>query len=266
MTRHLAETVLTQVPGWQGAELRELYGGLTNQTWLVEKDGNRAVLKIDDEVRGAPHGSRVEEAAVQAHAAATGLASDVLYADDVTLMTEYVEGEVWNSETLKQDNNIERVAVALRRLHALPLSGRTFNAAIAAQRYAARIEDRHETLSTHCIRLIEAAQQPFKFCCCHNDLVAENMIAAPGIMFLDWEYACDNDPLFDLATIIEHHQLADAVAQRMLEAYFDGDVEPWRNRLAEQRQLYRALYWLWLAARPDTALDELERLGSRILG
>ena len=265
MTRHLAESVLAQVPGWRGATLRELHGGLTNRTWLAEKDGNRAVLKIDNEVRDVPHGSRIEEAAVQSRAAASGLAGDVLYADDVALMTEYVEGRVWESADLELGGNIERVAVALQRLHALPLCGRTFDAIAAARRYAARIERRHETLLTHCMQVVESIQQPADLNCCHNDLVAANIIAAPDIMFLDWEYACDNDPLFDLATVIEQHQLSDAVAERLLAAYFDGNVEPWRSRLAGQQLLYSALYWLWLAARPDTDIDELERAGSRIL-
>ncbi len=264
MTRHQAESVLIQVPGWQGATLRELFGGLTNRTWLVEKDGNRAVLKIDEEVRDAPHGSRVEEAAVQALAAATGLAGDVLYADDVTLMTEYVEGTVWESAALEQDDNIERVAVALRRLHALPLSGRAFSAAVAARRYAGRIEKRHEALVNRCVQVVESIPQTSDLRCCHNDLVAAKMIATPDIMFLDWEYACDNDPLFDLATVIEHHQLSDELAERLLDAYFDGNAGAWRGRLAGQQSLYRALYWLWLAARPDTTADELDEAGSRI--
>lgn len=265
MTRHLAESVLKQVPGWQGGTLEELERGLTNRTWLVEKDGSRAVLKIDEEVRDAPHGSRVEEAAVQALAAATGLAGDVLYADDVTLMTAYVEGTVWESVALEQDDNIERVAIALRRLHALPLSGRVFNAAVAARRYAERIEKRHETLLNRCLQVVESLPQSKDLCCCHNDLVAANMIATPDIVFLDWEYACDNDPLFDLATVIEHHQLSDEVAERLLDAYFEGNAGAWRDRLAGQQLLYRALYWLWLAARPDANSDELEKAGSRVL-
>ena len=265
MTRHLAEGVLRQVPGWQGASLRELQGGLTNRTWLVEKDGKRAVLKIDDEVREAPYGSRLEEAAVQTHAAASGLANAVLYADEVTLMTEYVEGKVWESAALENDDNIERVARALRQLHSLPLSGRTFDATVAAQRYAARLEDRDMVVAARCKQLVESMRQPLNLCCCHNDLVAENIIATPDIMFLDWEYACDNDPMFDLATIIEHHELPDETASRLLNAYFDGDGARWQRKLAEQQSLYRALYWLWLAARPDTSADELEKAASRVL-
>lgn len=265
MTRHLAESVLRQVPGWPGATLQALPGGLTNRSWLVEKCGKRAVLKIDDEVRDAPHGSRLEEAAVQTHAAASGLANDVLYADEVTLMTEYVEGTVWEPAALETGDNIERLAGALRRLHALPLSGRTFDATVAARRYAACIEGHDPLLVAHCSQLIESMRQPLNLCCCHNDLVAANIIATPDVMFLDWEYACDNDPMFDLATVIEHHDLPDETALRLLDAYFDGDGVRWRRKLAEQRQLYRVLYWLWLAARPDTDVDELQRVAERIL-
>ena len=265
MRRHQAEHVLRQVPGWQGATLQELQGGLTNRTWLVEKDGKRAVLKIDDEVRSAPHDSRLEEAAVQTHAAASGLAGDVLYADEVTLMTAYVEGTVWEPAAFDDDDNLERIAGALRQLHALPLSGRTFDASVAAQRYATRTEGRDSLLVAHCTRLIQSMRQPLNLCCCHNDLVAENIIATPEIMFLDWEYACDNDPMFDLATLIEHHELPGETALRLLDAYFDGDGARWRAKLAEQQRLYRALYWLWLAARPDTGADELEKVASRIL-
>lgn len=264
MTRHLAESLLRQVPGWQGATLQALPGGLTNRSWLVQKSGERAVLKIDGEVRDVPFSSRLEEAAVQTHAAASGLAGNVLYADEVTLMTEYVEGTVWEPAALETDDNIERLAAALRRLHALPLSGRTFDAAMAASRYAARIEGRDRTFAAQCRKFIESMGRPLNLCCCHNDLVAANVVTTPGIVFLDWEYACDNDPMFDLATVIEHHDLPDGVALRLLDAYFDGDSVRWRRKLAEQRQLYRALYWLWLAARPDTDVDELRQVAVRL--
>ncbi|MDJ0749717.1 MAG: phosphotransferase [Woeseiaceae bacterium] len=265
MTRQLADKVLRQVPGWQYATLKELPGGMTNRSWLVEKDGERAVLKIDDKVRDLPHGSRLEEAAVQTQAAASGLANAVLYADEVTLMTEYVAGTVLDPAALGKDDNIERVAGALQRVHSLPLSGRTFDAMVAAQRYASRIESHDVLLAAHCTKLIESVRRPLNLCCCHNDLVAANIIATPDIMFLDWEYACDNDPLFDLATVVEHHDLSGELVSRLLDTYFAGNGERWREKLAEQQLLYRALYWLWLAARPDTDADELETAASRIL-
>ncbi len=81
--------------------------------------------------------------------------------------------------------------------------------------------------------------------CCHNDLVAENIVTARGVVFLDFEYACDNDPLFDLAVVAEHHRLSDSAEERLLTAYFGAEAPEKREELAAQRRVYAALSWLW---------------------
>ena len=257
-------SVLSEIPGWEDASVTELSGGLTNCTWLVEKAGRKAVLKIDKQPRDEPYNSRPVEATIQSIAARQGLANAVLYVGEQVLLTEYVEGVVWNPDCLERDDNIELVATTLRRLHALPLTGRSFDSTIAARRYVARIENPDSVLVAHCTRVIETMRLPHNLCCCHNDLVAENIITAPDMMFLDWEYACDNDPFFDLATIVEHHELGEDTAYRLLDAYFDGNGKRWRPKLREQQELYLALYWLWLASRPDNAQDELDAIATRI--
>ena len=256
--------ILAGIGGWDGATVSELKGGRTNRTWLVERDGRKAVLKIDSSLRSEPYNSRPAEAAIQSIAASHGLASAVLYADELTLLTEYVEGVVWESGCLERDQNIELIAHALRRLHAMPLSGRSFDSIIAARRYVTKIDNADTALVEHCTRVIETMRQPHNLCCCHNDLVADNIITVPDVMFLDWEYACDNDPFFDLATIVEHHQLGEDVSARLLDSYFDGDGQRWWPKLREQRDLYLALYWLWLASRPHSPQDELDGIAARI--
>jgi thiamine kinase-like enzyme len=258
------ESILCEIPGWDGASLTELSGGLNNQTWLAEIDGRKAVLKIDVQPRSEPFNSRLAEASIQSIAADHGLANAVLYVDQQVLLTEFVEGEVWKPHYLEREGNIELVAATLRRLHALPLTGRTFDSTLAARRYVASIDNRDTALAAHCTRVIETMRLPHNLCCCHNDLVAENIITAPGMLFLDWEYACDNDPLFDLATVVEHHDLGEDTACRLLDAYFDGDGAHWRPKLRGQQELYLALYWLWLASRPGSAQDELDAVGARI--
>jgi thiamine kinase-like enzyme len=252
------------VPGWEGASLSELSGGLNNRTWLVEKDGIKGVLKIDQAERSAPYNSRPAEARLQMHAADRGLANAVLYADDLTLMTEFIDGNVWNPDRFREEGNIERLAMALRQLHALPLSGRSFDAMVATRRYVAGIRHEDEELVALCMSIVGGMRQPHNLCCCHNDLVAENIITTPSVKFLDWEYACDNDPMFDLATVVEHHELPELLAHRLLDAYFDGDGERWRATLAAQQRLYRALYWLWLASRAETDATELETVAARL--
>ena len=256
--------VISDLPEWQGAALTELDGGLTNRAWLLKKNGRSAVLKIDDAPRTAPYNSRQAEAAVQSTAAKAGIANPVLFANERVYLTEYVDGTGWDPVCLDKEGKIEQLASALRRLHALPRTGRTFDAYRAAKLYARSVENPDKEILSVCIGVIREARLPNYLCCCHNDLVAENMITTPELKFLDWEYACDNDPMFDLATLVEHHLLSDAIADKLLDAYFDGAGESWRAKLAEQRQLYLALHWLWLASRPDSPDRLLKRLAERL--
>lgn len=258
------EDVIPTLPDWHDATWSELAGGLTNRVWLLEKEGNKAVLKIDAERRTLPLNSRAEEAAVQSTAASAGLANPVLFADEQVYLTEFVDGSCWQPASLEQPGKAEQLAASLRRLHALPLTGRAFNAFGAAQLYAQSLASPDKQLVSLCLRIARETRLPNYLCCCHNDLVAENIVTATGLIFLDWEYACDNDPLFDLATIVEHHELSDNKADLLLDAYFDGAGERWRPRLDEQRRLYLALYYLWMAARPDSSEKALRRLGGRL--
>ena len=243
------ETVLASLPGWAGAAIDELGGGLTNRTWLIEKDGRKAVLKIDDGIRGAPYNTRSDEASIQSTAAQHGLANPVIHASERVLLTEYAEGVVWSGDCLEDDGNIERLAVALRRLHSLPLTGRTFDAAGAARDYARRIANPDAQRVSDCLRTVESGPRPLNLCFCHNDLVAGNIVNVPQTRFLDWEYACDNDPFFDLATVAAHHDLNARQRGVLLDAYFEGRGARWRGQLARQAAVYEALSYLWQASR-----------------
>ena len=243
------EQALATIPGWEGASVTELKGGLSNRTWRVDRDGRSAVLKVDEQPRGEPYNTRREEANVQSRAFEAGLATRVLYVDETVYMTEYVEGTVWSPHCLDDDSNIEQLARALRRLHSLPLTGRVFDAASAAREYARRIDHGDEGKVRACLQRIESAPRPPNLCLCHNDLVVENIINTPETRFLDWEYACDNDPFFDLATVVAHHGLSSAQRDVLLDAYFDGNGARWQEQLDRQAKVYECLLYLWEQAR-----------------
>jgi thiamine kinase len=190
--------VLAAIPGWRGASYRELPGGLTNRTLLVEKGDRRAVLKIDPAPRTPPYNSRQAEARIQEQAAALGRASRVLYVRDTVLLAEWAEGQVWTRARFEDDENLRRLAEALRSVHKLPLTGSAFDIAAAGRSYARMLDATDAAATERYLAIVESAPGPMNLCCCHNDLVAENIISTPEIRFLDWEYACDNDPLFDL--------------------------------------------------------------------
>ena len=243
------ESVLAELPDWQGATCRELTGGRTNQTLLVEANGKRAVLKIDQQLREAPFNSRRDEARIQSIAVDNGLANPVILVTDTVYMTEYVDGIVWSDDCLEDNANLDNLAAALQKLHHLPLTGRTFDAMGSARNYINRIGNADATKVNECLATIEAGPRPHNLCCCHNDLVVANIINTPEVRFLDWEYACDNDPFFDLATVVAHHDLTTDQSNYLLDSYFDGDGERWREQLARQASVYEALLWLWEASR-----------------
>lgn len=258
------EKTIRNLPEWHDAAWSELPGGLTNRAWLLDKDGRKAVLKIDAEPRAAPFNTRAEEAAVQSAAAAAGLASPVLLANQQVYLTEYVNGSQWLPSCLNQQGTFEQLAASLRRLHALPRTGRSFDAVSAASQYVAAVENPDGDIVSLCLSIVRNARLPNYLCCCHNDLVAENILTTPKLRFLDWEYACDNDPMFDLATIVEHHELNEGQAVVLLDAYFEGSGEQWREALQDQRRLYLALYYLWMASRSESSEKVLQKLGCRL--
>ncbi len=243
------EAVLSNIPGWEGAHSRKLAGGLTNQTYLVEQEGRRAVLKIDSSARTMPYNTREAEARIQTVAAENQLAGKVLFADSKVYLAEYLEGCVWTRAKLNDENNLVKLANALRELHALPLTGRTFDAKTAVHVYMKKIDGVGTSKIRRCLDIIESMPTPQNPCCCHNDLVVENIIATPDLRFIDWEYACDNDLLFDLATIVAHHELSAQQAGVLMDAYFGGRGAQWREQLEMHVSLYNALNYLWLAAR-----------------
>jgi len=242
---------LQRIRGWADASVESLDGGLMNRTYHVRsRDGEEAVLRLDDDAPRGPRNSRAVEALHQSAAHAVGLAGCVYYHDEDCLLAEYLPGRVWTPADFAEDGSLLRLGGALRRLHALHPRGTLFDARSAARYYARRITADAPGVRD-CLAVIDSIPNCEDPRFCHNDLVAGNIVGTKQLRFLDWEYAGDNDPLFDLATIVEHHDLGEAQADILLGAYCDGDAGPVRQRFAAQRRLYGALLWLWNAARGE---------------
>lgn len=240
---------LATIPGWSAARFERLDGGLNNQAWLVESDGRRAVLKADSRPRRPPLNRRDEEARIQAMVATAGLAAPVIFSSETILLTEYLEGEVWSGREFTDDRRLDALARSLRTLHSLPPAGRPLDIRAAARGYAAHVRGVPAASIDAWLRVVEAGPAPETIALCHNDLVAANILSTPGIRFLDWEYAGDNDPAFDLAIVVAHHHLSRARADRLLGGYHEAVRSEDRERLAEHVRVYGALNRLWEAAR-----------------
>jgi thiamine kinase len=246
---------LALVPGWDpsNADVEELKGGLTNRTYQVRYDGEEFVMRLDSEQSRLFRFDRSCEIDILRKAAEAGLAPGVVHSDPEAgiLVTEYLPGRIWGESDLERPESIESLAHLLRKVHALPLSGLRIDMAWVGQTYETNLERRQglHAFAIRCMEVIRSVPASENATCCHNDIVAANIVGDDDPKLIDWEFSCDNDPLFDLASAIGFHNLDDDRATLLLDAYAGGADAALRERLAEQVRVFDAIQWLWLATR-----------------
>jgi thiamine kinase len=263
------------VPGWDPADfdIEELKGGLTNRTYHLQKGNDHYVLRLNAAQSAFFQFDRSTEIKILREASETGLAPRMIHADSEhgILVLEFLRGRAWQENDIKQDKNLAALAELLRRVHALPKCGNRINCSTVAATYEDYVKKRHglHAFAMQCVEIIASIAVSDEAVCCHNDIVAANVIEQSGLRLIDWEYACDNDPLFDLASAIGFHNLEERSAAVLLDAYAGGANAELKERLADQVRLYDAIQWLWLASRhltfPSVAQSRrLEALQQRI--
>lgn len=266
---------VAMVPGWDPAAvtIEELPGGLTNRTYRVRHEDQSFVLRLHTLATGAVFVDRSCEPAILAAAARAGIGPEVVFADTGAgvLVTRYLPGRAWNDADVRSPAGLEKLAGLLQDAHALPPCGRRADLPAAAASYREVLAGREalHAFADCCVDIVDAAATGEQTVCCHNDVVAANVVEDDRLRLIDWEYACDNDALFDLASVIGFHDLDGRLSARLLQAYAGGIGGELRGRLAEQVRLYDAIQWLWLAARQCLApeprqMSRLEALQQRI--
>ena len=248
------ENAIQRVPGWsaQNTTIVERLQGLTNQSFRVRSQNTDYVLRLDGPNTAAYGLDRDRELAILQSAAAAELAPEVVYADDGLLVTLWVNEKPWAAGDI-DDTRLESLASLLRQVHELPLSGQPLNLVETARRYADNAHDVDETRVRACLDTVESTPQSSNLRLCHNDVITANILGTERPVLIDWEYACDNDALFDLACFVEYHELEQQQATTLLLAYAGSADPELYGRLNERRRVYSALQFLWFAARPSAA-------------
>ena len=92
---------------------------------------------------------------------------------------------------------------------------------------------------------LEAAPVPLRPC--HCDPLCENFLDTGTRMFIiDYEYAGNNDPMWDLGDLSVEGQFGQAQDEALLRAYFDGDPPADQcGRMIAYKALCDLLWTLW---------------------
>jgi thiamine kinase len=250
-----ATEALKRVPDWQAGstEIEELKGGLTNRTYLIRRGAEQCVLRLNAASTDAVALDRSCELEILGNAAKAGLAPGIVYAniEQGVLLTEYLPERVWSVSDLQVEENLAALADLLRRVHELPICGVGLDLSLSAARYQDFLQRRQglHAFASRCAEVIASIPASEQLVCCHNDIVVDNIVSSAPLKLIDWEYASDNDPLFDLASIIGFHNLDDKASHVLLDSYSGGADAELRDRLADQVRIFDAIQWLWLACR-----------------
>lgn len=248
-----AADALANLPRMGGARvLRLLADGPTNVSYLVEHAGERFVLRLDKAETAALGLNRQNERTVCAAVAVAGLAPAYHQFDLAAgvCLRPFVAGRSLDRADLADRAVVQHLATVLRRLHGLAAVGDPFAPLAAVRRYAEQLgTPGATTLAARAAALhadLDRHQVPHALC--HNDLVCDNvlLVEGQGLLLIDWEYAGVGDPWFDLAVVVRHHDLGDALAESFLEDYLQRSPTPReRQHLARQCAFYSCLLELW---------------------
>ncbi len=233
-------------------------GGLTNRNYLIEAGQTRYVLRIPGEGT-AEYIDRLAESVAARSAAKAGVNAPVVFfdAEDGLMMTRFVDGAAtMNAHRFADLAAVERAAVAFRQLHerAEPFAT-DFRLFTMIDDYKKLLASKGTTLpdgyddvqaQADSARLaLEAA--PVQLAPCHCDPLCENFLDTGERMFIiDYEYAANNDPMWDLGDLSVEAGFGPAQDQALLRAYFGGDPPLDQvGRMVAHKALCDLLWTLW---------------------
>jgi thiamine kinase-like enzyme len=256
------QAMLARVPRFSGVATSDVeigrLAGLTNRNYKITFGDERFVLRIPGEGT-SEYINRRHEAVAARIAAEAGVNAEVLFFDenDGLMLTRFVDGAAtMNGERFRDLGAVSRAAQAFRRMHVCGKSFATeFDLFQKMDEYLdylrkkqARIPDGYADVQREAEAVREALRgRPATLRPCHCDPLAENFLdAGTRIFIIDWEYAGNNDPMWDLGDVSVEAGFGPDQDAALLEAYFQGRPPAAQvGRMVMYKAMCDLLWTLW---------------------
>ena len=237
LAEHTAEAAIRKVPGWRGKEIdyERIAAGITNINWriFVPEEGRRYFMKIPGPNTSIFIDRKLAREAAD-KVAAIGYAPRLVYCDedeDVEVQ-DFLEGfRSCNVSDLLDPVIRANVVKAYRRIHETQTLSKVKT---GFQQMAERLEQTRQynaalprdidALVQRCDRVRERLEKkPVPLCACYNDGYVSNYMVdgEKNVRIIDWEYATNNDPYWDLAMLAFENFFSPSVVREMIELH-DG--------------------------------------------
>lgn len=234
----------------------ERIGGMSNMNYKVSLNGRSYVLRIP----GIGAEGMVERANEEKNSIISGelgINPPVCYFNAKTgvKLANFIDNaETLNRDSIKQKDNLKKIAQIYKKLHYSRVRLRNgFNIFYEIEKYDALIEKagaRMYKSDTDVRSQVMALEDKLneiglELAPCHNDAVPENFIKSEDgtVYLIDWEYSGMNDPMADFAALFLESDFSEEDTNVVLNEYFDGNVP---NELRERIFIYQILWdYLW---------------------
>ncbi|CAN5621858.1 phosphotransferase family protein [soil metagenome] len=254
------EDVIGAIPEWAGRTVRaeRIEAGLTNRNYRVEVDGQPHFVRIPGAATDLLAVDRGNELPHTRAAAMAGAGPAVLHhlpAWDAFVLA-WIPAATMSNEAFASPRAPDRVAAALKRLHAGPRFRDDFDMFRTSERYLRVVDERGIRIPggyrEHLDRLpvIESALavHPLPSVPCHNDLLAENYLDdGERLWIVDYEYSGNNDPTFELGNTCQELGWDEARIRELCTAYFGVATDAILARLRLQMIMSDVGWTLWAA-------------------
>lgn len=185
--------------------VRELGGGLSNRSFLVQADEQRWVLRLDSPDAEALGVNRAREYQIHQLAAEVGLAPTCIRADQQLgfFITQYIEEELIFTPRRKGEQ-LDSFYAFFSRLHNLNVDLPQFDYATQLKRLSGLSSLPNEILSA-----LEIVGADSRLGICHHDPNSNNVLfLKERVVMIDWEYAALGNPVIDLAGLVHEWALS----------------------------------------------------------
>jgi len=221
---------INELPIWKGApQIAPLHGGLSNQSYTVEDDGGRYVVRFGVDYP-FHHVSRTREVLATRAAHSAGFAPELVYDAPGIMVSRFIDGRTYDAQDVQA--NLRRVVDLVRRFHTqmgrhMRGAGFAFWVFHVIRDYAHTLLDGGSRMSEQLEGFVrtgnalEAAQVPMPVVVGHHDLLPANFIDDGNRLWLiDFEYAGFGTGMFDLANLTSNADLTPDAVEEALTLYF----------------------------------------------
>jgi thiamine kinase-like enzyme len=256
------ETYLKRVPDLEQVDFdhvtAERLGGLTNRNYKVATPVGTFVLRVPG-AGTSEYISRENESLAARITSEIGVNAPLIYFDarDGVQLARFIEGGItMNVERFKDLGSVRRAAQSLRRVHdcGRPFKNR-FELFQMIDEYLeflgrkdAPLPDGYHDVKREAQAVRTALDaRPLPIVPCHCDPLAENFLdTGKQVYVVDWEYAGNNDPMWDLGDVSVEAGFGAEQDEALLQAYFGGDASPGdRGRMVLYKAMCDLLWTLW---------------------